>query len=169
MWLAVKRAAAAGADGPSYARARALALQPDPRRHAQARRGLKGSASRQRTQDTSAGVKPFYLDWRRVEGLEEQVDLTSSSGPDLQERKQWIVSVPAGPLPSHRRRRCSQAQTLVRITLVSSLTRALLDVITAGHPSSARLPGPKSRDRLTHLSSFTLAERKGNGSGFSLK
>ena len=43
MSLAVKRAAAAGADDPSYARARALALQPDPRRHAQARRGQEYS------------------------------------------------------------------------------------------------------------------------------
>ena len=59
MLLAVKRAAAAGTDGPSYAQARALALQPDPRRHAQAQRGLKGSAS-EKKKDTDAEINALY-------------------------------------------------------------------------------------------------------------
>lgn len=43
MSLAVKRAARQGAVGPSYVQTPALALQPDPRHHAQAQRGSKAA------------------------------------------------------------------------------------------------------------------------------
>lgn len=58
--LAVKRAARGGPSGPSYAQAHALALQIDPRRHEEARRGLKDSASPTTHTDTRVGFKPLY-------------------------------------------------------------------------------------------------------------
>ena len=65
-----------GQDGPSYAQARAaLALQPDPRRHAQARRGLKGSASRQTTDTPPLGSSHF------IEGLRGRVEKLGGRDP----------------------------------------------------------------------------------------
>lgn len=97
-------------------------------------------------------------------------------GRDLQERQQRMSGcVPASPFPP----RChvGQAQTPVRITLVSSLTRALFGMsspLANRLPSGSRAqtPGadtPQNNGTTTHLPRFTATERRTNTHGFYLK
>lgn len=141
--LAVKRAAGGGPGRPSYARARALALQPDPRRHAQARRGLKGSASRQETPRPVLGSNHFIQRLRR-KAEREKVILRPRPSRHLQEREQWVSGcAPARPFPPRRCRHGGPAQTVVRITRVSSLTRAFLECHHCRPPATHPAPWPR--------------------------
>lgn len=161
--------------GPSYAQARALALQPDPRRHAQARRGLKGSASGRRRRLTPALDQTILLRCFRVKvGGEEGRKLRRPRpSRNLQERERWLAAARPRACSSPAHRRGGPTQTVVRITRVSSLTRAFFwNVITAGHPPRptrlrAGPPGPN-----THTpgrSSVTVPERPSAGVWLLLK
>lgn len=97
-------------------------------------------------------------------------------GRDLQERQQRMSGcVPASPFPP----RChvGQAQTPVRITLVSSLTRALFGMsspLANRLPTGSRAQTPgadttRTTEQQPHLLSFTATERRTSRHGFYLK
>lgn len=120
-----------------------LALQPDPRRHAQAQRGLKGSASRQ-GHPTPALASNYFIEglWGEVEGEDSEIRCPRP-GQNLQEREEWVSGgAPSSRVPA-RRNPGGPAQIVVRITRISSLTRAFLgNVITAGPPATHPAPAP---------------------------